>query len=236
MWQQQAVSAMLTPSALAPRLPPKRIRGVSCAWARAPAAVRSPSWPPREFFHCRSLSSPTTYLSGAGSHREHERLLKMPSNRPADPAGEILRARGLRLTEPRRLVLDVVRASQLHPSAYVVYRRVRQKLPHVSLGTVYRNLGLLVAEGFLRERVDASGTRFDPNTAPHDHFTCVRCRRTYDVAPNPGIRVRAPVVSTGFQVFEHRIEFYGYCRACRRRDGRTSSRQRRGRKQQPAIY
>ena len=94
---------------------------------------------------------------------------------------EALRARGLRLTEPRRVILEAVRATDAHPSAFMVYRRVRRRLPHVSLATVYRNLRRLAAEGFLLERAGADGLRFDGNTGRHDHFTCLACRRVFDV-------------------------------------------------------
>jgi Ferric uptake regulator family len=62
-----------------------------------------------------------------------------------------LRARGLRLTGPRRVVLDVVRATLSHPTAEWVHQMVRRRLPRVSPGSVYRNLRLLVAEGFVKE-------------------------------------------------------------------------------------
>ena len=134
------------------------------------------------------------------------------------PAAETLRARGLRLTEPRRLILDVVRTTDAHPSAAAVYRQVRKRLPRVSLATVYRNLRRLAAEGFLRERAGMDGLRFDGNIERHDHFTCLSCRRVFDVPPSqgfgPGQRV---AIRTGFEVLDHRIEFYGVCAACRRR-------------------
>ena len=104
---------------------------------------------------------------------------------PADA----LRARGKRLTRPRRLILDLVRGTDAHPSAAVVYREVRRHLPRVSLATVYRNLRMLAAEGLLSERAEAGGTRFDGNTDPHDHFTCVACGRIYDVPPLGARRV-----------------------------------------------
>jgi Fe2+ or Zn2+ uptake regulation protein len=137
-----------------------------------------------------------------------------------DPAPESLRAHGLLLTAPRRIILDVVRATDLHPSAAAVYRRVRRRVPGVSLATVYRNLRLLAAQGLLTERADAAGMRFDGNTSPHHHFTCVACGRIYDVPPlgDPGVR-RAARVSTGFEVLDHRIEFYGRCARCRGRKG-----------------
>ena len=139
-----------------------------------------------------------------------------------------LRARGKRLTRPRRVILDTVRASHAHPSAAAVYRQVRRKLPRVSLATVYRNLRMLAAEGLLTERADLAGMRFDGNTAPHDHFTCVACGCIYDV-PALGARgVRARVASrTGFEVLTQRIEFYGRCGACRGAGGPTRSPARR---------
>src|SRR2546427_9032639 len=135
---------------------------------------------------------------------------------------DALRAHGLRLTRPRRLILGVVRATDAHPTAAFVYRQVRRRLPRVSLATVYRNLRMLAAEGVLSERADAAGTRFDGNTAPHDHFTCVACGRIYDVPALAAPRVRARVASrTGFEVLNHRTEFYGRCGACRRPGGRS---------------
>ena len=142
---------------------------------------------------------------------------------------DTLRDRGRRLTRPRRIILDVVRATDAHPTAAFVYRRVRRRLPRVSLATVYRNLRMLAAEGFLAERADEAGMRFDGNAGPHDHFTCLSCRRIYDVPARmePGTRRRL-AARTGFEVLDHRTEYYGRCAACRRSGGRPSlTRQRR---------
>ena len=142
---------------------------------------------------------------------------------------DTLRDRGLRLTRPRRIILDVVRATDAHPTAALVYRRVRRRLPRVSLATVYRNLRMLAAEGFLAERADEAGMRFDGNTGPHDHFTCLACGRIYDVpvrAERSGRR--RPSARAGFEVLDHRTEYYGRCAACPRTGGRSSpTRQRR---------
>jgi Fur family transcriptional regulator, peroxide stress response regulator len=149
----------------------------------------------------------------------------MITNNDAGPTVATLRARGLRLTRQRRIILEVVRSTDAHPTAALVYRRVRRRLPRLSLATVYRNLRTLAAEGFLTERADPSGVRFDGNTAPHDHFTCVSCGRIYDVPPLAGSGARRALSTrTGFEVLDHRIEFYGRCTRCRRRSGRTSAR------------
>ena len=152
---------------------------------------------------------------------------KIPRHEPAAS----MRARGLRLTAPRRFILDVVRATDAHPSAAVVHRRVRRRLPRVSLATVYRNLRTLAAEGFLLERAGGAGLRFDGNTAPHDHFTCVTCARVFDV---PRLRPRArPLARAGFEILEHRMELYGRCERCRGRRGPSTTRGRRYGRQEP---
>ncbi|HKB24272.1 MAG TPA: transcriptional repressor [Methylomirabilota bacterium] len=139
-----------------------------------------------------------------------------------------LRARGLRPTKPRRLILEAVRATDVHPTAAFVYRRVRKRLPRVSLATVYRNLRVLAAEGFLAERADAAGLRFDGNTAPHDHFTCLACGRIYDVPARRGRAARARMAAhTGFEILNHRTEYFGRCGDCRRHGGRTSPKAKR---------
>src|SRR6267142_3830029 len=146
---------------------------------------------------------------------------------PNNKALDTLRDRGLRLTRPRRIILDVVRATDAHPTAAFVYQRVRRRLPRVSLATVYRNLRMLAAEGLLAERADAGGMRFDGNTADHDHFTCVACGRIYDVPARGGRGARLSS-HAGFEVLSRRIEFYGRCGRCRPPRGTTQS-HRRGR-------
>src|SRR5215475_13607127 len=118
-----------------------------------------------------------------------------------------LRARGLRLTGPRRAILDVLRGTDSHPTAEWVHRVVRRRLPRVSLGTVYRNLRLLVAEGLAAE-IPGPHARFDANLEAHHHFTCVRCGRILDVDGRIAAR-------TGLSITHQRIEFFGRCLQCR---------------------
>ena len=137
---------------------------------------------------------------------------------------------GLRLTGPRRVVLEVVRATDSHPTAGLVHRMVRRRLPRVSLGTVYRNLRLLVAEGLVKE-LPGPHARFDGNTSDHHHFTCLLCGRIVDVEgplTEPHSRALCSRVATqgGFSVTHHRIEFYGRCAGCRRKPNRGALQRR----------
>jgi Fe2+ or Zn2+ uptake regulation protein len=135
-----------------------------------------------------------------------------------------LRNRGFRLTAPRHAVLEVVRGIKSHPTAEEVHRLVIRREPRVSLGTVYRNLRLLVEAGLLGE-LPGPRARFDANTRAHHHFTCLRCGRIADVeAPivepeSRGVSKRVEA-RTGLAITHHRIDFFGRCRECQAK-GRT---------------
>ena len=144
---------------------------------------------------------------------------------------DALRTRGLRLTGPRRVVLEVVRGTDSHPTAGGIHQMVRRRLPRVSLGTVYRNLRLLVAQGLVKE-LPGPHARFDGNVSDHHHFTCLGCGRIVDVAgpvtePHSRALCGRVAAQVGASVSYHRIEFYGRCLACRKRDGRRKPRKGR---------
>jgi len=142
----------------------------------------------------------------------------VPASLVPETPTSALRARGLRLTDPRRVVLEVVRGTASHPTAEWVHRMVRRRLPRVSLGTVYRNLRLLVEEGLVQE-LPGPHARFDGNLGRHHHFTCVTCGRILDVEGplcEPQTRaVSARVESAhGLTITHQRIDFFGRCPAC----------------------
>ena len=142
-----------------------------------------------------------------------------------------LRDRGLRLTGPRHAVLEVVRGAESHPTAEEVHRLVRRRRPGVSLGTVYRNLRLLVGAGLLKE-LPGPSSRFDANTRAHHHFMCERCGRIIDVdaaLAEPQARALSARVAsrTGFSITHERFELFGRCRECQKRSPGPGGRRRR---------
>jgi len=140
--------------------------------------------------------------------------------------GADLVRRGLRLTNQRRLILTVLRATESHPTAEWVHAEVRKHLPRVGLGTVYRNLRLLARQGLLAEIHAGPSVRFDARRERHHHFTCGRCGRIYDLDEPVDGRLDARLAArTGFRVSHHRIEFYGVCGECEpSRTGRADRR------------
>ena len=81
-------------------------------------------------------------------------------------------------------MLAAVKGAEHHPDAKWVYEKVSQEIPNVSLGTVYRALASLSAEGLIREYRQADGpSLYDPNTEEHFHIRCTSCGRIEDVPP-----------------------------------------------------
>ena len=160
-----------------------------------------------------------------------ERAAHDPRPLGVESAEVELRGRGFRLTAPRHAVLEVFRGIKTHPTAEQVHRLVIRRAPRVSLGTVYRNLRVLVDAGLLGE-LPGPRARFDANTRVHHHFTCLRCGRIADVeAPvtEPHSRALSKRVEarTGLTITHHRIEFFGCCRECQAQGRARSGRRRR---------
>jgi Fur family peroxide stress response transcriptional regulator len=103
-----------------------------------------------------------------------------------------------------------------HPRADWIYDQVRQEIPNISLGTVYRNLKYLAKLGEIRQLDLADGTsRFDGNTDSHYHFRCEKCGRIFDLDETVDQSVSDRVVkNTGFKVYRQRMELIGLCNFC----------------------
>ena len=97
-----------------------------------------------------------------------------------------------------------------------IYETLRAKIPNLSLGTVYRNLNVLVELGLIR-RLPFSDTfdRFDANLEMHHHLICEKCGRVEDImAPNIAVINRDAVKDEKFKILRHKIDFYGICEKC----------------------
>lgn len=103
-----------------------------------------------------------------------------------------------------------------HPTADIVYTNVRQSLPNISLGTVYRNLTLLADIGEIaRIRVGDGVDRFDYDTSPHYHFVCSECGCVIDL-DLPMTEHLAKAVQEDFdgEIEGQMTYFYGRCNNC----------------------
>lgn len=89
---------------------------------------------------------------------------------------------GHRLTPQRREVYEVLMEERDHPTATEVFIRAKQRVPTISLATVYNCLEKLVDCGLAKQvNVERDATRYCPNLKEHGHFVCDRCGKVFDV-------------------------------------------------------
>jgi len=97
---------------------------------------------------------------------------------------------GLRMTPQRREVYRVVLENRNHPTAHDVYVQAKERLPHISLATVYSCLEALVRHGVVRQvNFEREPSRFCPNLEEHGHFCDCRTGEIRDVKFKPGVKL-----------------------------------------------
>jgi len=124
-----------------------------------------------------------------------------------------------RMTKQRGTVLEELKKLKSHPTADELYMIVREKLPRISLGTVYRNLDILSESGEIR-RLDIGGGqwRFDGNTQKHYHVRCIECGRVGDIfGLQDGFPIEQVRKATDFEIITHQLEFKGICPNCKKK-------------------
>ncbi len=133
----------------------------------------------------------------------------------------VCRDRGIKLTHQRMEIFREIAQTLDHPDAEQVFQRVRERIPTVSLDTVYRTLwllkdiGLVVTLGTSRER-----TRFDANLSRHHHFICVHCGFTRDFYSNELDNINLPDSVGSFGEIEAtHVEVRGVCNECVKKTG-----------------
>lgn len=121
----------------------------------------------------------------------------------------------IRNTVQRDTILQtVIEMVGQHPTAEEVYFEVIKKNPHISKGTVYRNLNILCDLGsVLKVALDNGADRFDYVIKHHAHFECRQCHQVFDVELPP---VMFPQASRqeGFVFEGDSVLFKGLCPRC----------------------
>ena len=119
-------------------------------------------------------------------------------------------------SKKRAAILEALRSTDEHPSAEMLYARLKSEFPDLSLGTVYRNLAMFVADGDAVSLGTVSGQeRYDADTTPHAHFICTCCGCVKDVcSPNLAGMDREVELETGGTVTSRSLSFIGKCADC----------------------
>lgn len=121
-----------------------------------------------------------------------------------------------RNTPQRALVFDLVDGSYKHPTADELYMVARKQDPHISRGTVYRNLNILVDTGKIRKIPTPTGPdHYDCVRGGHYHFLCRKCKRMFDTdLPYDAALDETPDDLPGFRTESHQMLLVGLCPNC----------------------
>lgn len=119
-------------------------------------------------------------------------------------------------SKKREAILEALKNTKEHPSAEMLYARLKPEYPDLSLGTVYRNLAIFIRDGAAVSVGTVAGQeRYDADTRPHAHFICSECGRVLDVCcPCLSALDREVEKETGGEVIGHSLSFSGVCSDC----------------------
>ena len=128
----------------------------------------------------------------------------------------VCQAAGLKATPQRLEIFREITASRDHPSAEELHSHIKERMPSLSLDTVYRTLATLDRHGVVVKIQAHDGRgRFDGNPEPHHHLVCKGCGAIQDFAwpALDALRPPAPTRAWG-KVDLRQVELRGLCAGC----------------------
>ena len=133
----------------------------------------------------------------------------------------------IRNTKQRQAIFEAIEHHGGHLTADEIYKLVKRRFPRLSLGTVYRNLRVLVAQAALRELdFGMAVTYFETVKDPHYHLICRVCGSITDTETPLESRLKAIVGQArgvgGFRIEGHRLDFVGVCVDCQSNPRKTN--------------
>ena len=103
-----------------------------------------------------------------------------------------------------------------HPAPEELFDRVKEKIPSLSLATVYNNIKIFVEHGLLQElSVHHGSLRLESNLTPHHHLVCTKCKAIEDLEESDFEPIRLKKsLPKGFAVHRFSVDVLGLCKKC----------------------
>jgi Fur family transcriptional regulator, ferric uptake regulator len=119
--------------------------------------------------------------------------------------------KGMRMTDQRRVIAQVIEQAADHPDVEELYRRASARDPRISLSTVYRTLNLFEESGLVTKHDFKDGrARFEPiPDEHHDHLIDIRTGKVIEFR-NEEIEAIQELIAKrlGYKLVDHRLELY----------------------------
>ena len=136
-----------------------------------------------------------------------------------------LRDHNLPVTDQRKAIAEAVFFSEAHLSVGDIEGLLKRRGVKAGKATVYRTLELLVRAGLVQEHDFGEGfKRYEPLDARrhHEHLICLHCGKVVEFSSERIERMKSLIADEhGFRHHHHRLEIYGICRDCQKRDAVT---------------
>lgn len=126
-----------------------------------------------------------------------------------------MKGKTARWTKQLKLIIDIVYESDHPVMADEVYSLARKKMANISLGTVYRNLNKLVAEGLVSESNNNGIFTFSKHPFPNSTFECSSCHKLISVPVE--LNVLELGRKAGHKVDRYSLQLIGLCSECERK-------------------
>ncbi len=124
-------------------------------------------------------------------------------------------------SKQRETIYGVLKSTKSHPSAEWIYSETKKILPNVSLGTVYRNLGMLEAAGLVKKVSTTLDTEhYDADVSPHAHLVCTSCGKISDLFFDFQ-QIDSLFLGTDFKVSSAELTATGLCKDCQNKNDTT---------------
>jgi Fur family transcriptional regulator, ferric uptake regulator len=158
-----------------------------------------------------SHGTPGDRIGGNRTHAGAEGSRRLAALSETNRIEAQCRAKGMRLTDQRRLIAGVLSEAEDHPDVFELHRRVVAQCPHISLATVYRTVRRLEAEGILERHEFRDGhARFErASKRHHDHLIDLETGAVIEFRNAEIERLQEEIARRlGYRLVSHRLELY----------------------------
>ena len=130
---------------------------------------------------------------------------------------------GLRNTPEREVIIQEIFSTHDHFDVESLYLRLRSKKNNISKASIYRTIPLLIHSGLIREVYFEDGHMHYEHIYGHEHhchFRCLGCKEVIDFKQDDVRYIQEKFSNRyGFEVTGHKLELFGYCNKCLKKEG-----------------